>query len=279
MKTLTAGTQSHLDSGDYTLCICWKITRTDAVVSGFTNHDIPVTVDGLEYSAISGAAPTNIESTRGMAVDNLDINGILSDVGITVADIEAGLYDHAELHIFEVNYKDTTEIVKLKRGWLGEVRTAESFFAEFRSLTQALQQTIGKIITPDCPHETGDGDCTLSMVAFTFTGALTSVTDRETFADTSRTEADDYFKYGKLTMTSGANNGLSKEVKGYTLSTGTFQLFEPFPYDQDVADTYEVEAGDDKTFATCRDKFSNAVNFGGYPHVPTVDQVSKFGGQ
>jgi uncharacterized phage protein (TIGR02218 family) len=40
-----------------------------------------------------------------------------------------------------------------------------------------------------------------------------------------------------------------------------------------VGDTFVVTAGCDKRFATCRDRFSNTVNFRGFPHIPGNDFV------
>ena len=36
-------------------------------------------------------------------------------------------------------------------------------------------------------------------------------------------------------------------------------------------DTFSVFAGCDKTFATCKAKFDNALNFRGFPHLPGND--------
>jgi len=39
MKTLTDDLQAHFASGTTTLAWCWRITRADGVVFGFTDHD------------------------------------------------------------------------------------------------------------------------------------------------------------------------------------------------------------------------------------------------
>jgi uncharacterized phage protein (TIGR02218 family) len=38
-----------------------------------------------------------------------------------------------------------------------------------------------------------------------------------------------------------------------------------------AGDTFSITAGCDKRFETCRDRFSNVVNFGGFPHMPGND--------
>ena len=43
-----------------------------------------------------------------------------------------------------------------------------------------------------------------------------------------------------------------------------------------AGDTFTVTAGCDKRFATCRDRFDNAVNFRGFPHIPGNDFVVSY---
>jgi uncharacterized phage protein (TIGR02218 family) len=38
-----------------------------------------------------------------------------------------------------------------------------------------------------------------------------------------------------------------------------------------AGDAFTVTAGCDKRFATCRDRFANAANFRGFPHIPGND--------
>jgi len=279
MKSLSGDALTHLAGEELTLSTCWKIEADGQAAVGFTDHDTDLIVSGLTFSSLGGYAPTNIQSTSGLSIDNLDIKGLLSTLGITDADIQAGIYDYAEVWIFQVNWEDVTQVIPLKYGHLGEVRTNDSFLAEFRSLSQLLSQTIGSVITPDCRAQLGDSECGITLSGFTVTGSVVAVTDRSKFTDTTRTEADNHFKYGLLTWTSGNNNGYSMEVKTYTLSTGEFELFEPMPFDVQAGDAYSVYRGCDKFFSTCKDDFNNVVNFRGEPHVPTQDKISKYGGQ
>jgi uncharacterized phage protein (TIGR02218 family) len=78
---------------------------------------------------------------------------------------------------------------------------------------------------------------------------------------------------GRLVWTSGANAGLAVEVKAHTHGTGSarLSLFLPMPDPIAIGDGFTVTAGCDKTLATCRDRFSNVVNFGGFPHMPGND--------
>lgn len=80
-----------------------------------------------------------------------------------------------------------------------------------------------------------------------------------------------YFDYGLFTVTSGANAGRSIEVKSYTEGQWTIQL--PFYYPLVGNETYTMIAGCNKVSSTCKDKFDNLVNFGGFPFVPGQDKI------
>lgn len=79
-----------------------------------------------------------------------------------------------------------------------------------------------------------------------------------------------WFDYGLFTATSGLNIDRSMEVKSYVPGQWTLQL--PMPYVMAIGDTYTMTAGDNKTYSTCRNKFNNALNFGGFPFVPGQDR-------
>ncbi len=88
--------------------------------------------------------------------------------------------------------------------------------------------------------------------------------------------ASSVFDYGKVTFTSGENNGLSMEVKTYVLGTLVLQL--PMPYAIEAGDTYSLVQGCDRSFVTCRDRHDNVINFRGEPHLPGQDKLYQFGG-
>src|SRR3954465_4333722 len=122
MRNLTHELKSHFESEVTTLATCWKITRLDKMILGFTDHDQHLLVDTLIYDSIAGFTPTNVEIGSSLAVDNLDLAGQLFESKITETDLLAGRYDFAEVEIFLVNYQkpDSGKLIQ-KRGVLGEV--------------------------------------------------------------------------------------------------------------------------------------------------------------
>jgi hypothetical protein len=103
-----------------------------------------------------------------MAVDNLDVEGVLDHEQISEQDLRAGLFDHAEVHVFLVNWADLSQgKLRLRRGWFGEVHLTDQglFRTELRGLTQALSVRIGELYSPECRADLGDHRCRVPIEA------------------------------------------------------------------------------------------------------------------
>jgi uncharacterized phage protein (TIGR02218 family) len=282
VRSIPAALQAHLSGGLTTLATCWQLTRRDAVVLCFTDHDrdivVPDTGDGVAgtYLTAVGYTGSRITSQADLSVDSLEVTAILDASAITEADLRAGLYDLAEVRLFAVNWADPSQgIIRLRRGWLGEVTTTGATAkAELRGMAQALQQTIGETYTPACRADLGDTRCGVTLASVTATGTVTAAASQSVFTDSARGEAAGWFDFGLLTWTSGANNGRAMEVK--TFAGGVFTLVQAMPSAIAVGDSYSVYAGCDKRLATCGDKFSNVVNFRGEPYIPGIDELLRY---
>lgn len=280
-KAISAGLKSHLAGETTTITVCWKLELTDGTTLGFTDHTQDLVIDSVTYAAADGISPTDVETSGDLAVDNLDVTGLIGTNGVTESDLLAGRYHHAELRLFLVNYNDLTQgELKLRRGWLGNVELRNGrFVAEIRGMLQRLQQQVGIVTSPLCRVPLGSTECGVNLAPITVSSTVTGVTNKRKFTDSTRTEADDWFNFGLLTWTSGNNSGLSMEVKDYALSTGEFVLAQPMPNTIQVGDGFDVYPGCDKLSNTCNAKFSNIVNFRGEPFVPQGDQgVASAGG-
>ncbi|MGE3622534.1 MAG: DUF2163 domain-containing protein [Bdellovibrionales bacterium] len=273
MKTAGSTLATHIIGETTTLATCWKVTRRDGAIFGFTDFDKDLTVESLLYQARSGYTRSAIHTIANLAVDNLDIESAIDSETLSAADLRAGVWDGATVEIFLVNWSNLANgKIILKRGTIGEVELKDVVFrAELRGLSQALSQQIVELYTPDCRADLGDARCKVNLAALTVMGAITAVTDRRSFTDTSRAEAANYWNGGLLTWTSGANVGRKMEVKAF--ASGAFTLFLPMPSAVAVGDNYSLRPGCDKKFSTCKDRYNNVKNFRGEPNVPGNDQV------
>lgn len=293
MKSIPAALRQHLAGTATRLCTCWLLTRLDGQSIRSTDHDQPVTVltgDPLAavvgtYQARTGITGSSVRATDDLAVNNLEIAGQITAPGfvvdhLSVADIEAGLFDGAEIIIFQCRWDepDDGQII-LARGHLGDLRrTAEgAYSAEMRGLTQKLSQIRVRTYAPTCDAELGDARCGVDLDALTITGTVDTVTSRRAFATMlafiASNNPQGTYNGGRITFTSGANTGYSRELRSDSGSlspqpdeqvTGALILFEPMPADVAPGDTFTLAPGCDKLRATCREKFANVVNFRGY---------------
>jgi uncharacterized phage protein (TIGR02218 family) len=283
MKEIGPFLQAHIAGEVTTLATCWKLTRRDNAVLGFTDHDQDIIFDSVTFKAATGFTPSAVQNTASLSVDNLDVQGMLSATSITEGDIFAGKYDFAEIEIFQINYNDISQgALKLRRGWLGEVSLQKhQFVAEVRGLTQRLAQTIGELYSPACRATLGDERCKINLALHTVTGSVTSVISKQEFKDSARTEISGTFTFGTITFTNGANNGLSMEIKEYSYSSsggGHLITALPMPYAVTASDTYSLTKGCDKTLSTCVNRFNNIINFRGEPSVPGLDRMLETAG-
>lgn len=274
MKTVSANLLAHLQGVALTVSTLWKVTRTDAQVFGFTDNSSDLSYLGTTYLASTGHTPSNIHSTLDLSVDNLEIVSVLDSTLITDSDIAAGLWDNALVEVMVVNYNSLADgHMTLRTGTIGDIKTGRTHFtAELRGMMQPLQQTIGRTYKAGCDALLGDSRCAKALGAFTFSGTVTGVTSNRIFVSSALVNPTGYFSSGTLTWTSGANTGLTAEVKTSVLGSGnTITLYLQMPRPIAIGDTYSIIAGCDKTYSTCYTKFGNITNFRGFPHIPGAD--------
>jgi len=282
MRSIASALQAKLDAGVTTLCRCWVVTRRDGTVQGFTDHDDDLILDGVTCRASTGLTASEATQQLGLAVTATEISGALADDTLTEADLAAGRYDAAAIEVWLVDWSDATLRVMLSKGTLGEVRReGAAFAAEMRGLADRLSEQSGRLYTATCSADLGDARCGIDLTAAAFrgAGAIVALSGTSTFTASGLDDfADGWFTSGRLSWTSGANDGLAMEVKSHRLEGGavTIELWQAMPEALAAGDAFIVTAGCDKHFPTCRDRFANGINFRGFPQIPGNDFVVSY---
>jgi uncharacterized phage protein (TIGR02218 family) len=268
---------AHVSLEVTTVCHCWRLTRRDGHVAGYTDHDRALTIGATLYAPQTGLAASEARHPLGLAVDAVDVEGALSSDDISEEDISAGLYDGATVETFLVNWRQPDDFVLLRKATVGKItRTDGRFVAELESLVHTLDRPGGRHVSRSCDAELGDARCGFDPDNPDFTGAGMV----EAFEATSTLVvsgldgfAAGWFTHGVVTWTAGANEGRSERVEEHRRdATGTTLVLRPRA-GLLVAerDPFSVVAGCDKAFATCKAKFANVLNFRGFPHLPGND--------
>jgi uncharacterized phage protein (TIGR02218 family) len=281
MKTLQPALASHLTGEATTLARCWVLTRADGAVMGFTDHDRDLTVAGVTCRAATGLDAAEASAELGFAVGGGDVSGALSSAGLTEADLAAGRYDGASVVSWLVNWEDPAQALVTGRAVIGEIRRSDAgFVAELRGEAHRFDEERGRLFTAGCSADFGDARCGVAIAPY---GATISATDGRFVLACGDIPAvpDGWFTGGRLTLTSGASTGFSTEVKLHRASAreAEFSLWQGAPSPMVAGDIFTVTPGCDKSLATCRDRYGNAVNFRGFPQMPGNDALIRIARQ
>jgi uncharacterized phage protein (TIGR02218 family) len=282
LKQTTFEMQQHLQRGATELATCWRITRNDGSLWGYTSHDVSLNVAGLVYNPQSGFSTSAVETKEGLSVDNLELDALVLSVEFNEAELMAGRWDFARVEIFQVMWSNPNAgLLILRRGTLGEVSftaqgprnsTTGTYKAELRGLLQPISQVIGEVVSQLCRANLGDARCKVDLPSLSVAVAVASVNAaNQTISSPAIAQPAGYFSYGRVQFTSGANEGYSMEV--FSSMPGSVTLFSSMPYPVAVGDTFVLSPGCDRRFSTCRTRFNNGVNFRGEPFLPGQDKL------
>ncbi|HEY2393872.1 MAG TPA: DUF2163 domain-containing protein [Candidatus Angelobacter sp.] len=265
---------------EFRMADLYTITLKAGTVLRYTTWDSSLAVLGNTF--LTG--PPNIERTAieeqlGMAVSTIEVTitasatDLLSGVPILQA-IGLGLFDGAAFKI-ERLFMDPTgqQIGTVIRfaGFIGPVDELTRSYAKItvNSGTDLLAMQLPAIILqPGCTNTLFDARCGLSKASFAESNNVQSGSTVNKLISAS-IKADGYYDNGQIAFTSGANSGLVKAVKQYLGQQFTFN--SPLPFMPSAGDAFTAYPGCDKTQLTCTNKFSNLVNFEGFPYVPVPE--------
>jgi uncharacterized phage protein (TIGR02218 family) len=278
---MSGSLQAHLATGCTTVCHLWRVERTDGQSYGFTDHDRDLLVDGALYRADTGLTARALQQTTGLSVDNTEAMGALSSIAVSEADLAAGRFDRAAVTAWLVNWADLSQRQCLFRGTFGEVtRVDGTFRAELRGLTEPLNQPQGRSFQRTCSAILGDGKCRFALTTPGYASevVLTAAADRTFGLAGLGGFADRWFERGRLTVLDGAAAGLFGVIKVDRTEGGqrVIELWQALPVTVQAGDRIRIEAGCDRTLATCKAKFDNLPNFRGFPHIPGEDWVTSY---
>ncbi|AYM80516.1 DUF2163 domain-containing protein [Agrobacterium tumefaciens] len=275
MKTIPAALAEHLKGDATTTCHCWKVTLKDGVTIGFTDHDEMIVFGGTSYLAASGFAASDSDSETGLGASAGEVAGGFSSEAIAEDDLAAGRFDGARVELFLVNRQAPDQHMLLNMREIGEVtRAGGAFRAELRSLAHRLGQPQGRVYGRRCDAAFGDRRCGVDLEPLSGHGSLAAV-DASGGLLVSGLDAfaDGFFSRGKLRFLAGLLAAKSFDLDGHERRDGGVHLSFWLPPEQlpSPGDTFSVTAGCDKSFTTCRAKFTNHLNFRGFPHLPGAD--------
>jgi uncharacterized phage protein (TIGR02218 family) len=287
MRDISPQLLASIASGATTFCSCWRLTRRDGIVLGFTDHDRDINFEGAVFAAMSGLESSAFESSAGLSVGGAEVSGALSAQALSEADLSNGLFDGARVEVFRVDWSAPENRVLLEAGVIGEVRRSEhAFTAELRSLAHELDQERGRLYQAGCDADVGDARCGFAFSNEPFVVEAQALPGSDNMqlvfqrADVPGADVpDNWFTGGRVDFLDNGNAGARLSVRAHRSDADTHvgTLWSRLGVAPSSGDRVRLYAGCDKSFDTCRVKFANSSNFRGFPHMPGNDHVMSYG--
>ena len=167
MRNLSAAQIEAFAGTCTSLCWAWRVSRKDGVVMGFTDHDRNLEINNVIYEARTGFDAGSLEQDIGFSVNSAQANSVFSSDAITEADLQAGLYDGADVDQFRVNWRDPSVFLHAAHWMFGDVQLSPSGFeVELIGRTAKLDRATGRVFSRHCDADLGDARCGLNLADF-----------------------------------------------------------------------------------------------------------------
>jgi uncharacterized phage protein (TIGR02218 family) len=288
MKPASPALQSLLASRQFYAADLYTFTLVGGGVLRYTTGDRDITANGQVFSSNGPRIDRKDNRAkcrwkRGVDVDTLTVDILprptdrVNGQGFLAACVQ-GAFDGAELQLeraFMSSYGDTSVgTVILFTGRVAEIDLgrAVASFSVHSHLELLNVQLPRNLWQPGCVNSLGDASCGVNLAAFAVGGAATAGSTAH-LINASLAQGSGYFDQGKITFTSGANAGLSRSVKSWSVGApGVIALLAPFPNAPQAGDGFSIYPGCDKTLGPngCA-KFANTARFRGFPFIPTSE--------
>lgn len=270
-KIIPIALLEHYQQRTTTVAPFLRIMLPDGRVFRFGGTDRPVTFPD-DGTYLPGFGLSDIESTEGTSVDNLEIQLHTSDTVLGI-EILTGLWQGARGLVFMANYVDPgMGIEPLREGPLGEAhRLGETVYRfELLGLTHGINQTRGYATGPLCrarfadfPSRRPHARCGLDIADYRVRPAVVVSAAGPQQITCTVSRPDDFFGEGLLIGTAGANAHHWRKVRAYADggAIGTFTTDLPFPFPVEPGDTFDAIPGcRGRLLEDCRNKYTNQKN-------------------
>nr|WP_316653311.1 DUF2163 domain-containing protein [uncultured Gellertiella sp.] len=278
MRAIPTDLAAHLAGGTTTLCHCWRLITVSGSVVAFTDHDRDISFNGTRYAAASGFEASATGEEVGLPAGSSNVAGAFSSDALTETDLLAGRYDGARVEVYQVNWANPDQRLLLRVQELGEVqRSGAAFRVELRPITHQLQQTLGRVYTRTCSASFGESGCNKALQAgqdLISTTLVAVLSETRIVVSGTAGFPEGAFSRGIASMHYPTDNDiiyLDINRHSGTGDSATLDLWLPMTVIPPPGLRVQLTVGCDKTFATCRNRFSNGLNFRGFPHLPGPD--------
>jgi len=193
---------------------------------------------------------------------------------ITTADLFDRYLDNSELTFYQVDRDDVANYRIGFKGIAGKV----NYNMHTIAITYVNKFNFSHKVIPrftyqeSCPYKIFSTECGLTKATWKTSGTVDSATST-TLVDSALTQADDYWQFGYVEMTSGDASGDKRMITGFNAANDRVTILRPWSTTPSNGDTYDIYPHCQKKYTLCDSIFSNSLNYGGCMHIPRPEET------
>ena len=214
---------------------------------------------------------TQVQRSRFENKTSENLKPVEIQISISTAFIQEQAFQIPDKDVLAEVYRVHTTAGTPQLIWTGKVSTitVKGRIATVRipSIFQtALEQPVPSVFfQAQCNHKLFDARCALAANSFRVITSPNTVSGATVTVDSTDGQPNGTFKAGEIVRVSDGERRLITDQIGNVLTLN-------FPFKNlNVGDSVELYYGCDRADTTCRDKFSNIINFGGFNTIPSVN--------
>jgi uncharacterized phage protein (TIGR02218 family) len=255
--------RQHLNSDILTLALCWKISTKTGLIIAYTNHDNELMIDNILYKPGINISNNSLNHHANINNEQFRSYAKIENINISELDIINGILDDAEVTICLVNYQDVAECnIVLKSGNISKVKLLDgNILLEIRSLKSLLNIGVNKNFSKKCRAEFGGSLCKMNKNEHKIKLENFVIKQNIIYSVDLKKYPDGYFEDLECIY-----NNVTYKILGS--HNGNIILEHNLENHNDYSTEITIVNGCDKNFSSCCNKFKNAINFRGEPHIP-----------
>lgn len=148
------------------LATCMVITRKDGHPYYLTSHDEDIVFEGKTYDHTIPFITAAFDSASQLAIDNTQITLYADGTVFSKAEFDAGLFDHADCEIFQIDFENLMHgKMTMRKGWFGSVEANKNNVIQITvtGLLKILDFETGRTYQPSCDADLGDRRCKVAV--------------------------------------------------------------------------------------------------------------------
>jgi hypothetical protein len=165
-KSVSANLLTDIRKNVTSLATCIVITRRDGKPYRLTSYDEDITFEGHVYRSDVPFTIAAVDSGSQLAIDNTELGLFLDGTVFTLDQFADGLFDHAEVEVFQLDYENLSHgRMTMRKGWFGKAERGQNKMVRvtLTGLLKILDFETGRYYQPTCDADFGDSRCKIAI--------------------------------------------------------------------------------------------------------------------